>query len=107
MCVVSNIGDHYTDWLPKKYPSQPWERGIAIPDGATKAEVVILQAEVERLRKDIEQMKKELAAAKKQDEEDGNPDCEMEEKVEILKRIAKAVGVDLSEIWPDEEQTAK
>ena len=44
-------------------------------------------------------MKALLIRAKEYDERNNEPHCEMEEKVELLKKIAAAVGVDLSEVF--------
>ena len=45
-----------------------------------------------------EAMKELLKAAKKFDEATGQPDCEMKEKVDLLRKIAKMVGVDFEEV---------
>ncbi|VDM11381.1 unnamed protein product [Wuchereria bancrofti] len=55
--------------------------------------------EFEQLKKEVEDMKKLLIRAKEYDEKTGQPDCEMEEKVALLKKVAELVGVDLSEIF--------
>lgn len=55
--------------------------------------------EFEALKKEVEELKKLLIKAKKQDEEEGNPNCEMEEKIDILRRLADVVGVDLEEVF--------
>ena len=44
-------------------------------------------------------MKKMLEAAKIYDKDTGQPDCEMEEKIDFLKKVAKLVGVNLEEIF--------
>lgn len=117
MCVVSAVGDDWTNRLPKDYPwifpdvipTPPYPRSppapmsppqIAFPE-VSKQDFDKLKKEVAALKKDVERMKKELEAAKKQDEAEGNPDCEMEEKVALLKKVAELVGVDLSDIWPE------
>ncbi len=43
-------------------------------------------------------MKALLIKAKIYDEQTGQKDCEMEEKVAFIKKFAKYVGVDLSEV---------
>lgn len=92
MCVVSNIGDHYRRSIPETFPW--WDpTKIVMPQDAPSKE------EFEKLKKEVQKMKRELDAAKKQDIAEGNPDCEMEEKVEILKQIAKLVGIDLGNVF--------
>jgi hypothetical protein len=93
MCVVSNIGDHYKRLIPSEYPW--WNPNIMPVHDAPSRE------EFERLKKTVEKMKKELEAAKQQDIEEGNPDCEMDDKVKILKDIAKFVGISLVGIFDD------
>jgi hypothetical protein len=41
---------------------------------------------------------KTLVADKEYDAATGQPDCEMDDKVELLKRIAELVGVDVREV---------
>ena len=50
-------------------------------------------------------MKALLIRAKKYDEDNNEPHCEMEDKVELLKKVAKYVGVDLKEVFGDENPT--
>lgn len=45
-------------------------------------------------------MKELLKRAKKYDEDNGEPNCEMADKVAVLKRVAELVGVSLDEIFP-------
>lgn len=94
MCMVSNVGD---EWGGR------WKEPYYIP---TVAEPVVrwnfsevTREEFEALKKEVEKMKKLLIKAKLYDIENGEPDCEMDDKVELLKRIAEAVGVDLTEVF--------
>lgn len=103
MCVVSNVGDDYsrrrlpdvwpTQWPPFPTPSSP---PLPLLPKYVKVE------EFERLRAEVEQMRRDLEAAKRQDIAEGNPDCEMDDKVKIVKEIARLVGVDLSEVFPND-----
>lgn len=107
MCVVSMVGDDWTRRLPGQhpwiddirewpYPSQP----SPIPNTNYPE---VSREEFDKLKKDVEEMKKQLEKAKAQDIADGAPDCEMEEKVALLKKIAELVGVDLSTVWPQDK----
>ena len=60
------------------------------------------RVEFEALKAQVEQMKRDLEVAKQQDIKDGNPDCEMEDKVLVLKQIAKMFGINLGEIFPND-----
>lgn len=97
MCAVSMIGDYYqTKWnsygpntaVPNAIPG--WTTPITSPS----------QYEFDALKKEVEQMKELLKRAKKYDEDNGEPNCEMADKVAVLKRVAELVGVSLDEIFP-------
>lgn len=99
MCVVSMVGDHYRDTFPKKEYWPGIQPHINPPPHIYITPQEITRAEFDALKKDVEEMKELLKRAKKYDEETGQPDCEMDEKVALLKQVAKLVGVDLSEIF--------
>lgn len=92
MCVVSYVGDVYTEKIPWQYP---WLQPDVWPAPTVTRE------ELDDLRKTVEQMREELREAKKQDEAEGNADCEMAEKVELLRRVAELVGVSLEDVFPE------
>jgi hypothetical protein len=98
MCVVSNLGDVYRDrwypqqpvvWQPPQQPPTTW-----IFNGDTPS-----REEFDALKREVEEMHDLLRAAKRIDELTGEPDCEMDEKVALLKKVADAVGVDLSDVF--------
>lgn len=99
MCSVSMIGDHYRDmWQPKPwYPSLP-----AVPMPQTSPIIInqpeISRAEFDELKRQVLEMKELLKRAKKYDEDNGEKDCEIDEKMDVLRRIAKLVGVDLNDV---------
>lgn len=90
MCMVSNVGDGWADKFPDKYPNFP--PPYIQPAGVSPSEFY-------SLRREVQELKKLLEAAKKFDAATGQPDCEMDEKVKLIKAIAKMVGVDLGEIF--------
>lgn len=103
MCTVSNIGDNYRDnfaprWPgivhPNTWPAQP----STMPDQTVYTPVVSKQ-EFDALKKEVEELKQLLKAAKKFDEETGQPDCHMDDKVDFIKKLAEFVGVDLEDIF--------
>lgn len=103
MCVVSMISDHYNDkwkerWPIPGYPTQPPTESTP-PSIFINQPAEITRAEFEELKKEVQEMKELLKRAKKYDEENNEPDCEMDEKVALLKKIADFVGVDMSEIF--------
>jgi hypothetical protein len=85
MCVVSMVGDHY---------AHRWDQYIAPPTfpwGPTRPEFEALKAEVA-------EMKELLIAAKRIDTVTGQPDCEMADKVALLRKVAEMVGVSLDDV---------
>ncbi len=105
MCIVSNVGD---DWqrrrLPEIWPNTlpyPYERKDPVDISQYIRRPDLLKDVIE-LRKQIEEMRKELEAAREQDVAEGNADCEMEDKVAILKQIAKLFDIDLSKVFPND-----
>jgi hypothetical protein len=90
MCMVSNVGDYANQWLPNQYP-------YTTLLGQTVNPYVpeVSKEEFAKLKKEIELLRDVLVKAKIYDEETGQPDCEMEDKVKYLKKIAEWVGVEL------------
>src|SRR5690348_12357929 len=96
MCVVSAVGDYWQDQLPHKpyWPSV----GPAINDPATILHL-ITRVEFDALKKDVEELKKLLLAAKRYDEAAGEPNCEMEEKIALIRKVADLVGVNVDDVF--------
>jgi len=85
MCAVSMISDYYAD---------KWTRtSVNFP-----VMTLLTSPELEALRKEVEDLKGLLKVAKKYDEDNNQPDCEKADKVEIVKRVAELVGVELEEL---------
>ncbi len=88
MCVASMIADHYRDkWWPAQPYVQPsiqwnWYNGPS-------------REEFDKLRSDVDEMIALLKRAKLYDIAAKQPDCEMDEKMALLRRVAELVGVDL------------
>lgn len=93
MCTVSFVADEWARRFPENHHwPQPDVTNITFPQSVT-------MQEFDDLKKEVEALKELLKAAKKFDEETGQPDCEMEEKIAFIKKIADAVDVDLSEVF--------
>lgn len=97
MCVVSMIGDHYHDKWNPYFPQIPREK-IPVGDWEKLFNPPPTKADYDTLKKEVEEMKELLKRAIKYDEDNGEPECEIEEKMKILKAVAKAMGVDLSDV---------
>lgn len=89
MCVVSMIGDHYTEKF-KQWPGyydnyKTWSNNVS-------------REEFELLRNEVLEMKKLLEKAIQYDIDNNEPHCETDEKVALLKKISEAVGVKIDVI---------
>jgi hypothetical protein len=81
MCVVSMVMDHYQDkWKPLLSTS---------PLAPLSATPPITAAEIEEFRRLLER-------AREYDRRHGQPDCELDEKKENLRRLAKYLGVEIA-----------
>jgi len=102
MCTISMIGDHYRDmWKP-----MPWYPNVLpqVPAPMPQAPITITmppeisRAEFDDLKRQVAEMKELLRRAKAYDEQNGEPECEIAEKMDLLRRVAKMVGVDLDDV---------
>ena len=99
MCVVSFVGIDYKDRFSERWPqyylnsystnNNPWLEGVSKED-------------FDALRKEVEGLKDLLRSAKIYDDLTGQPDCEMGEKVEFIKKLADFVGIDLEDVFMNE-----
>ena len=101
MCVVSMVMEHYHEkWTqPPYWPggTAPYEAPIVVPkdwqielDKLTKPPVVAPTAE------EIEEFRKLLERAREYDRKNNEPDCELDEKRQALKQLAKAMGIEIA-----------
>jgi hypothetical protein len=89
MCVVSMIGDHYSDkWKDLGQFKNPLVNPIQVS-----------RQEFDKLKAEVEEMKKLLIKAKLYDEQNNEPECEVEDKVALLKKVAELVGVSLEDVF--------
>lgn len=95
MCVISMIMDDWNERTKGDWWTQP---SIITIDSHAREEI-------ENLKKEIESLKKLLKAAKIYDEETGQPECETAEKIALFKALAKALGIDVSDIFEDKDAT--
>lgn len=89
MCTVSMVGDAYArQWPP-----------ITTPQTVTTYIGGVSRAEFDALKAEVENLKKLLKLAKAMDAAAGTPDCEMDEKVALIRSVADAVGVDMADVF--------
>lgn len=91
MCVVSMVGDHYRDkWAPK-FPDD----GVPYtPYNPWPAITPVSRQEFDDLKREVKEMIALLKRAKKYDEDNNEKDCEIADKMDFLRRVAKSVGID-------------
>ena len=94
MCTVSMIGDYYRDkWNPP--PPGTFPHGPMAPPGYM---IPVSKEEFDALKKEVMEMKELLKRAIDYDIKNNQPHCEIEEKMEFLREVAKLVGVDLDDV---------
>lgn len=83
MCVVSMIMDHYDD---------SWRRRI---DEHTKW-IVVPAPQPIVTPEEIAEFKRLLERAREYDKRNNEPDCELEEKRQALKKLAQELGIEIA-----------
>lgn len=106
MCAVSYVGDYWANTAPNRHP---WIQPYTVPYIPISPSIPPGQSpypspnptreEFEALKKEMEELKKLLKAAQEYDTKTGQHDCEMEEKIALIKKISKIVGVDFNDIF--------
>jgi len=100
MCVYSMVADDWSKRHRDFYEPilTPDSFKITFPDqAATKADLEELRQE---LRKELKELKKLLKAAAEYDAATGQPDCEQEEKIALIRKMAELTGVDMEDCLP-------
>lgn len=85
MCTYSMIVDHYT---------QKWEQ--LQPRITLTPPFVLLNAEPAITDAEIKEFRTLLDRAREYDKKTGQPDCETDEKRQLLKAVADKLGIDVS-----------
>ena len=105
MCTISVVIENYRNQFPKRYPEWdewPWPN-TAPSTKQTITYTGVNQEEFDALKEEVEQLKKLLTAAKDFDDATGQPDCEADEKVAFIRKIADAVGVSMEDVFPEND----
>ena len=103
MCVVSMVLDHYNnEWNRRGYiygpttinpfdslESEGWSK---IVEEAKRSQ------EIEQLKNEVAELKKWVKEAKEYDKRTNQPNCESQEKLQLLKAIAKALNIDITDL---------
>lgn len=93
MCVASMIYDHFRDKWDKYPRPQPYRQ---VPPVFPYVPYPPLPPQI--MLDEIKEFKELLEKARKYDEENNQKDCELDEKKELLKKIAKELGVEIGNI---------
>lgn len=94
MCVVSMVGQHYTEKFHREWP-QFFPGALTPTPHLDFGRLAVSRQEFDELKRQVEEMVSLLRRAKMYDESHSEPDCEIEEKMAALRTIARLVGVDL------------
>ena len=89
--MISFIGTEFTKTVTDTYP---W-----VQTSGVWYDAYVSRQEFEELKKEVQSLVKLLKAAKIYDEEMGQKDCEMEEKVALIKGLAEFLDVDLEDVF--------
>jgi hypothetical protein len=96
VCVYSLIADHTID----KWTNPPYWQPVSAPSGVPIPNIVfhypldpILPSPL--TQEEVNDLRKLLERAKKYDQETGQKDYELEDKKNLLKELAKQMGVEL------------
>jgi hypothetical protein len=103
MCAVSMVTDYWNKNDKHKYNSIP---SVGLPTGGLAGLNYnpVSRAEFEQLRKEMVELKELLKAAKSYDDLTNQHNCEKEENVKVLRRIAKALDVNLDDIFEEKSE---
>jgi hypothetical protein len=94
------IGDHYNEkW---RQPNYDWLKPYIVNTSNTtfNASALVSRREFEELKNEVIELKKLLERAIDYDKRNNEPNCEIEEKVALLKKVAELVGISLEDIFP-------
>ena len=103
MCAVSAMIDNWkTNALPE-FPFQVMPQAVPPYRTPNAFEVRgvgnVSREEFEKLKQDFEAFKALLLAAKEYDKTTNQPNCEVEEKVLLVRKVADMLGVNVDEVF--------
>lgn len=97
--MVSNLGTGYGETFPGRWPGWTPVPATGVADVVIQMPPDVSREEFDALKQEVTELVKLLKAAKIFDEVTGQPDCEMDEKVELIKQLAETLGVDLEDLF--------
>lgn len=102
MCVVSAVLDHHTRTWPEQFANAwpPINDPVNLPfkftdeSPTTREQLDTLRKEVVELSAQVEYLLELIPTLRKYDEDNNEPDCEMEDKIKLIRKICDALGID-------------
>src|SRR5689334_14831932 len=102
MCVMSMVMDHYTErWWPM-VPVQPFTPQPVTIGGAT---TIVMPTPISA--DEVAEFRRLLDRAREYDKRHNEPDCELESKRQVLKKLAEQLGIDISFIDPPAQSSER
>lgn len=102
MCIVSNIGDGYQDLFNDRWPTIPTPNKPTSPpvQWITSPDLskYVTKEEFADLKKEVEALKILLCNAHEFDKQTDQKNCESPDKLALIRWLATALGVDLSDL---------
>lgn len=92
MCVVSMIIDHYDD----KWSKPPYIVPNVVPGSPTYIPVYPQVPPKLPTQEEIDEFHRLLKRAREYDKKNNEPDCELQEKKNKIKKLADELGIDIS-----------
>lgn len=100
MCVVSMVGDHFHDKWNPLVPKTPYgPQPLDYQDLSKLLKLPPSKADYDALKKEVEEMKALLKRAIEYDRRNNEPECQIEEKLVLLRAVAKMMGVSLDDVF--------
>lgn len=97
MCVMCAVGEYWQQTLPDRTYFSTIESRIN--PSITTILQPISREEFDALKHDVEELKKLLVAAKKYDDATGQPGCEHDDKIALIRKVAELVGVSMEDVF--------
>lgn len=106
MCAVSMMIEYYQKDFPNRWPWYEPPKEIPPSRTSTTTEFIFdpppdIEVQVQKLKDEVSELKDLLKQTKKFDEATGQPDCEMESKINFVRQLADFVGVEMRDVFPE------
>ena len=93
MCVVSMVIDNYRDRQWPDYTRTTSDTRFVMTDHS-----LATKADIRDLKRHLIELKELIVAAKKYDDATGQPECEVDEKVDFMFEVADRLGISMDDV---------